>query len=54
MKMGYACVECDAKMRKCHIVDHLAVHIATLMKRMHDLETEMEELKGGGKVTLDI
>ena len=41
-------------MRKCHIVDHLAVHIATLMKRMHDLEAEMEELKGGGKAVVNL
>lgn len=50
LKMGYACVECKEKIQKNRVLDHLAGHVATLMKRVYELENDVKELKNGGKV----
>ena len=45
MKMGYASVECKETMKRCHVLDHLAGHVATLMKRVQELEMEVRDLR---------
>ena len=52
--MGYSCVECTERMAKHNVVDHLAGHIATLTKRLHELEEEVGRMKNGGREVVDL
>jgi hypothetical protein len=55
LKMGYAGVECTEKMHKNKVLDHVAGHVATLIKRVNELEKEVDELRNHGKaVVLDV
>lgn len=50
MKMGYACVECTEKVQRSKMQDHLACHIATLTKRLHELEEIVDTMRNGPEV----
>jgi hypothetical protein len=59
LKMGYAGVECPASGSiVCNkMVEHLAAHIATLTKRVNELEMALEELRGNngtGKLVIHV
>lgn len=51
LQMGYSNVECEhsGQIKKACLVDHLASHIATLMKHVRELENRVEILENGGK-----
>lgn len=59
LKMGYAGVECPASGSiVCNkMVEHLAAHIATLTKRVNELEMALEDLRGNnetGKLVIHV
>lgn len=59
LKMGYAGVECPASGSiVCNkMVEHLAAHIATLTKRVNELEMALEDLRhvgGAGKLVIHV
>ena len=60
LSMGYGGVECHAGSIMCSkMVEHLATHIATLTKRVNELEMAVEACKaggggGGGHLVIDV
>lgn len=42
LAMGYAGIECPEKIQKDEVVQHIACHVATLYKRLLDLERTMD------------
>ncbi len=54
LQMGYAGIECQEKMPKSKVLDHLAGHVATLMKRVKELEQDMDTLRHGGNQVVDL
>jgi hypothetical protein len=41
LRMGYAGVECEEMVSRHKIMEHLACHVATLTKRVNELETRL-------------
>lgn len=54
LQMGYANIQCDEKMPKSKVLEHLAGHVATLMKRVRELEQDVEGMRKGAMVDLDV
>lgn len=49
MTMGYASVQCTERVSKARMVEHLAGHVATLMKQMHEVQQEMMVIRNQGR-----
>jgi hypothetical protein len=45
-KMGYAGVECDARIPRSAFSEHIASHVATVMKTINELEARVDALEG--------
>ncbi len=54
LQMGYAGIECQEKMPKSKVLEHLAGHVATLMKRVKELEQDMDTLRHGGNQVVNL
>ena len=54
LKMGYVGVECHSgNIPKSQLVEHLATHVATLMKRVNELENRLDLAHKGGVVQVE-